>query len=107
MSKDSDNIVKLRPDLSKPESFDKATCDAILVRNRDEMLEYLDGIRGRVMAYDIRGIVMIGFASSPDQDVTFQSTDAGVDIARTVGALEFLKQGIIHDRLSEIEYEEE
>ncbi len=97
------NIIKLRPDITNPDSFPEDVRDEILERNRDEMLEVLDGLRGRVMAYDIRGIVLIGFAGSPDQDVTFQSTQTGYDVARTVGAIEFLKQDIIDERIREHE----
>ena len=103
----SDNVIKLFPDLTRPESFDNDTRDQILTENRDEMLEMLDGIRGRVMAFDIRGIVLIGFAGSPDQDIVFQSNHTTVDPARTVGSLEFVKQSVVDMRLRQIEYEEE
>lgn len=97
------NVIKLRPDITNPDSFPDDVRDEILERNRQEMLEALDGIRGRIMAYDIRGIVLIGFAGSPDQDITFQSEQTGYDVARTVGAMEFLKQDIIDNRLREHE----
>lgn len=100
-----DNIIQLRPDLTKPESFDAKTRDEILTRNREEMLEVLDGIRGRIEAFDIRGLVLIGFASSADQDIVFQSAHTMVDPARTVGSLEFVKQSIIDNRLREIDEE--
>lgn len=105
MSKD--NIVQLRPDLTKPESFDDKTRDEILTRNRDEMLEVLDGLRGRIEAFDIRGMVLIGFSNAADQDIVYQSAHTFVDPARTVGSLEFTKQSIIDNRLREIEYEGE
>lgn len=102
-----DKVVSLFPDLTQPESFSKEDCDAILVANRDEMLEFLDGMRGRVMAFDIRAITMIGFTSKPSQDVVFQSAHSCVDVARTVGSLEFLKQSIVDSRLRAYDYEED
>lgn len=101
-----DKVVPLRPNISDPESFDKKTRDEILIRNRDEMLEFLDGLRGRVMAFDIRGIVTVGFSGSPTEDIVFQSEATGYDVARTVGALEFVKTSIVHEMLMENALEE-
>jgi len=107
MSEDNSNVIPIFPNVMEPEIFDKETQDKILIANRDEMLEFLEGMRGRVMAFDIRALMVLGFASNPSQDIVFQSAASQVDVARTVGSLEFVKQSIIDDRIRDIEYEEE
>jgi len=98
-----DNIVKMFPDFTKPETFGKEKEDEILIDGRDEMLEFIEGVRGRIMSFDIRGIVMIGMCENPTQDIVFQSGSCLIDVARTVGSLEFVKQSIVDKRLRDIE----
>lgn len=102
-----DKVVKLFPDVSKIEEFPKSTQDRILIENRDEMKEVLAGMIGRIEAFDIRGLVIVALAKNNCDDTTFVSNHAYVDVARTVGALEFMKQAIIDNRLREVEYQDE
>lgn len=108
MTEEADNkVVKLFPDVSKIEELPKNTRDRILIENRDEMKEVLAGMLGRIEAFDIQGLVIVALASNSCDDTTFVSNHAHVDVARTVGALEFMKQSIIDNRLREIEYQDE
>lgn len=96
MSED-ENVVSLFPNLTNAEAHDNA--DEILRQSRDQMLEFLDGIRGRIMAFDIRGIACVAIAKDEDQDITFHSDHCQYKMSRTLGGIDFLKHDLVDDRL--------
>ncbi|MDX5412773.1 MAG: hypothetical protein LPK02_06975 [Rhodobacterales bacterium] len=71
--------------------------------NQAELLEALDGIKGRVLSFDIRGLVIVGIAKHHSEDLTYMSSSTVMEELRVIGALEFLKTSIIYDRIQDIE----
>lgn len=82
-----DKVVQLFP-----QSPDQAPdMDETRLQWRDEMLEVLSGLRGRVDGLEMTGMVVIGLSNIPGNDVIFMSQRACMDATRTVGALEMAK----------------
>ena len=102
MSETPDNVIELHPDTTKLEAFPDHL-EQILVENRDDMIDVLKGMIGRVEAFDLRGLLVVGLAKNASGDVTYVSDHCYVDSARTVGALEFMKVEVIDNRLRELE----
>lgn len=92
-----DNVIKLRHDVTRIDHLPEEEQNRLLIEYRDEMLEMLDGLRGRIMAFDLRAIVLIGFTENKSEDLVFRSSMSSVDPARTIGSLEFLKHEIMAD----------
>jgi len=95
----SDNVITLNPrsieDLPKNERED------IVIRNRDEMLEVLDGIRGRIEGLEMVGIILIGLSNIPGNDIIFSSAVAEADPTRSVGMMEMTKHAYMKDVISD------
>lgn len=84
-----DKIVSLFP--RNPEEAAGPSKDDVRLAWRDEMLEVLNGLRGRVEGLEMTGMVVIGMSNIPGNDVIFMSQRACLDATRTVGALEMAK----------------
>jgi len=94
-----DNVISFNPVTVR--DMPKEVKDDILTSRRDEMLEVLKGIIGRVESYEMTGIIMIGFSDIPHNDIVYTSAGAYDDPAKTVGSLEMVKHQHIAGILSD------
>lgn len=89
-------IIQLFPDSCDIESF--TASDEILIENRDEMLEMLNGLIGRVEAFDIRALAVAGLTKNVSDDFIYFSRECVQAKSRAVGTVEILKTHIINDQ---------
>lgn len=96
-----EKVVRIYP--AQWEGRTKSEDDALRLERRDEMVEALQGMRGRVEGLEIEGMIVIALSIDPSQDTIFVSSLMDADPTRTVGVLEFVKQGIILPRYFNVE----
>lgn len=98
------NVVKLRPDMAKlEEAMPLSERDKYLQDCRDEMLDVLNGLIGRVHAFDLRGMIILGFGANRSDDIVFTSSDAVTQVTQSVGALELTKSAMLFSLMSDDE----
>lgn len=96
-----EKVVRIYP--AQWEGRTKSEDDALRLERRDEMVEVLQSMRGRVEGLEIEGMIVIALSVDPSQDSIFISSRMNVDPTRTVGVLEFVKQGFILPRYIDVE----
>jgi hypothetical protein len=84
-----DKVVNLFP--QSPEDAPAPVADEVRLHWRDEMLEVLDGVRGRVEGMEMTGMILIGLSNIPGNDVVFMSQRACLEATKSVGVMEMTK----------------
>lgn len=100
---DESNVINLLERAGMVNPFKDDPRDEFLRLNREELLEALNGIKGRVASFDLRGLIIIGMGRDTAGDVTFVSTSVDADLPRAVGALEILKTTMAYDHIRDAE----
>lgn len=92
----SDKIITLYP--KSLDDMPQKIVEDIRVQRRDEMLEFLQGMIGRVEAFEITGISAFAFSETQNNDIVFNSSGMHDDPARTAGCMSFVH----HDFIAEV-----